>query len=384
MRFSIFQLPASIAPESDRSTIETMVEQALYADQAGFSGIFGAEHHATGLSPVGSDSMMYAAHLAPQLTQAHLGLSLVVVPYHHPLRFVERVNLLDQLARGRVLIGLGSGNRDVQECLAMGIDMNDAATTMLDEHLELAERLWGKRIEDEPLAFETKYYRGTVVERVVPAPYRHRPQFMGVAMRDASIERAAAQGWPVFVFGGGPDARRRLRLYREHLSAAGHTPEVLAHCMGWTTHTFVSAVVADTDEQAYDAMKANIALEGQRRARSAGFQQTARELMHVPPPARVDFGDLTDPERPEYLYGSPDTVAAKLAPYVELGFGNILLCFDGSFASAERRKVTDRSMRLFAEEVLPRFTGVATPTDPLTIPLDAISPPGLQPVGIPQ
>jgi alkanesulfonate monooxygenase SsuD/methylene tetrahydromethanopterin reductase-like flavin-dependent oxidoreductase (luciferase family) len=374
MRFSIFQLPSSAQPGDDVTVLNAVVEQALYADEAGFAGVFTAEHHTTGLSPQGSDSMMYATYLAPQLRQAHLGFALIVVPYHHPLLLAERMNLLDQLAKGRVLFGVGSGNRDMQECVSLGVDMDDAVSHLLEDNLQIMEKLWAKEPQGEPVAFDNGYYRGTLVERIVPASHGPRPKLMGVAMREQSIRRSAAGGWPVFVFGAGPDARRRLRLYREELAAAGHPAQVLEHCMAWTTHTFVHTVVADTDAKARELMVAKLAHEGRRRERTAPFLKKAMDIAGVTAPLRQTFGDLGDPDRPDYLYGSPDTVAARIQEYADLGIGNILLNFDGNMYTPERHKANEAALKLFAQEVLPRFIGVTTPADPLAVPLDEISP----------
>ena len=60
MKFSIFQLPTSFTPEHDAPSIGRQVDQALWADEAGFAGVFQAEHHASGLCPTGADSIAFA------------------------------------------------------------------------------------------------------------------------------------------------------------------------------------------------------------------------------------------------------------------------------------------------------------------------------------
>lgn len=98
----------------------------------------------------------------------HFGMSVTTVPLHHPVRFAERVNLLDQLTEGRLLVGIGSGTTP-EEMIGFGVNYKDASS-LLQENLDLVQRLWEKNIEDDPIIFETGHYKGAVVQRIVPAP----------------------------------------------------------------------------------------------------------------------------------------------------------------------------------------------------------------------
>lgn len=53
------------------------------------------------------------------------------------------------------------------------------------------------------------------------------------------------------------------------------------------------------------------------------------------------------------LYGSPETVAAELQKYADLGIGKVLMAFMGGPLSEERRRFTRQSMQLFSQRVLP-------------------------------
>ena len=164
---------------------------------------------------------MTAAYLAPQLKQAWLGFAVVVAPLHHPVRLVEMMNQLDQLTRGKVLFGIGSGIH-AEEAIGYGNDFDYQVASMTQEFLDIAHRCGRSASDDPPVHFETPYFKGDVLERIVPAPYtKPHPKLMGVAGRDSSIQRAATNGWPVL--------RRRLRpglaqppAYREALAKAGH------------------------------------------------------------------------------------------------------------------------------------------------------------------
>ena len=109
MRFSVFLNSRSMSPAEDRKLMKDLEGHALLASQSGFEAIFMPDHHFNGYMPMASDSFIFAAYLAAKMPHMHFGFSVVSVPLHHPVRFTERVNILDQLTDGKQLVGVGSG-----------------------------------------------------------------------------------------------------------------------------------------------------------------------------------------------------------------------------------------------------------------------------------
>jgi alkanesulfonate monooxygenase SsuD/methylene tetrahydromethanopterin reductase-like flavin-dependent oxidoreductase (luciferase family) len=193
VRFSVGNFPRSWSAEHDEEVINTTVEQALLADELGYAAVFFPEHHFTGYAPTGADIFQVGAYLAPQMKQAWLGFSVVVVPHHHPAHLAEQMNLLDQFAKGKVLFGVGSGIR-AEEALGLGVDdTRYQMSQMTNELLRAAELLWDKKPEDPLLQVDTRYYKAALFERIVPAPYRkRRPNLMaGVRGAVRRLERVA-------------------------------------------------------------------------------------------------------------------------------------------------------------------------------------------------
>ena len=371
MRFSIVHFPRSWNEDEDETIIQAIVEQSLEADELGFAAVFFPEHHFHGYCPPGSSPFVIGAYLAPLLKQAWLGFSVVVTPLHHPVRLVEQMNLLDHLTKGRAIFGLGSGIH-AEEAIGFGNNFDYQIQNMNQEAIDIAEALWDKGIQDPPVHFETPYYKGDVLERVVPAPYRKsRPRLMGVAGREASITRAARNGWPVFAGGLGRDGWPQLWMYRKALAAANHPQEVIDHCMAWTTVTHQGLFIADTDEQAFDDML--LAMDGHERflQRQWPFVRQAEAISNVSeqairnrPPANSEAYYTKF-----CLWGSPDTIAARIQQYADAGIGNVLLSFNNGLYEPDRIAVTRRSLDLFVREVMPRFKDIALPSNPLDIDL---------------
>jgi alkanesulfonate monooxygenase SsuD/methylene tetrahydromethanopterin reductase-like flavin-dependent oxidoreductase (luciferase family) len=368
VRFSVFLVGRSMGPDDDSYVIQTLADHALEADRLGFDAVFLPDHHFTGYAPMSSDPFLFAAHLAAKTQNVHYGFSVTTLPLHHPVRFAERVNLLDHLTRGKLLVGIGSGTTP-EETIGFGVDFQDSKGLM-DAQVELVQRLWAKKIDDEPIVFEHGPYKGAVVQRIAPAPYSDRHRLMSVAMREASTARAAKYGWPAFIpafvppipASGEPSTafQKYLDAYRAAMTGSGHSQAVIDDCMSWTTHSYQCVHVAETDERAREELEVILAAYQEAIDREYTYNKRAERISGV---------DLTAAQAPNALseewirtwclYGSPDTVAAQLAHYQGLGVGNILMGFTNGPLTPERYALTRSSMNLFAREVMPRFRDAA-------------------------
>ena len=82
MRFSVFLVGRSTAPEQDRFVMQSLIEHARQAEDRGFDAVFMPDHHFTGYAPMSSDPFVFAAYLAGQLKKIHFGMSVTTVPLH--------------------------------------------------------------------------------------------------------------------------------------------------------------------------------------------------------------------------------------------------------------------------------------------------------------
>src|SRR3569833_3056596 len=198
MRFSVILYVRLLAPEEDRGLIHMLVCHATRAAGRGCEAIFLPDHHFNGYMPIASDSYMFAAYLAAKLPQMQFGFSVTSVPLHHPVRFVERINILDQLTDGKLLVGVGSGTTP-EEMIGFGVTYKEASATS-ERTLEIAEQLWAKRMDDPAVEIDIGPYKGRVLQRIAPAPYsKGHARLMPVAMKEASARRAAENGCPAFI-----------------------------------------------------------------------------------------------------------------------------------------------------------------------------------------
>lgn len=93
------------------------------------------------------------AFLAGCTEKVMLGMSVVVLPYRHPLYTAKVATTIDQLSKGRFILGVGIGWM-VEEFEALGAPFHERAA-MSDEQLQIIKLAW----EEERPRFQGRYYQ---------------------------------------------------------------------------------------------------------------------------------------------------------------------------------------------------------------------------------
>ncbi len=109
-------LPGAHARWEQDGTVEDVVAVARAADRLGYHHLTCSEHVVipTDVAAVrGSrywDPLATFGHLAAFTTRIRLATNVLVLGYHHPLEIAKRYGTLDQISRGRLILGLGVGS----------------------------------------------------------------------------------------------------------------------------------------------------------------------------------------------------------------------------------------------------------------------------------
>ena len=363
MRFSVFLNARTMTADADKQLIVDLEQHALLAGKLGFDAIFLPDHHFNGYMPVASDSYMFASYLAAKLPDMHFGFSVTSVPLHHPVRFVERINILDHLTKGKLLVGIGSGTTP-EEMIGFGVNYKDAGR-IAEENLQAAEALWNKKITDAPIELHG-FHQGRVLQRIAPAPYGQKhARLMPVAMKESSATRAAVNGWPAFIPAftppkiGGTEPLTHVKKYfgnyHSQLLAAGHSDEVVADALSWTTHSYQCVHLAATDEQAHKEVMEILTDYQEAIEREAEFNAKAESDDANKKTDRTNSALTEEWMATWCLYGSPETVIKKLREYQEVGIGNILCGTTTGPLTQKRLAYANQTLELLAQHVLPAF-----------------------------
>ncbi|MEO6093793.1 MAG: LLM class flavin-dependent oxidoreductase [Novosphingobium sp.] len=365
MRFSVFLNARSLGPDEDRQLMKSLERHALRASEGGFQAIFMPDHHFNGYMPMASDSFIYAAYLAAKMPHMHFGFSVVSVPLHHPVRFTERVSILDQLTDGKLLVGIGSGTTP-EEMIGFSVNYKEASA-LAEKNLATAEELWAKRMEDPAVVIDNGPYQGRVLQRITPAPYTPgHARLMPVAMKESSARRAAVNGWPAFIpaftppqiFGNEPykHVKKFFDIYKGMLLEAGHSDAVVAEALGWTTHTYQCVHVAESEDQAREELE--VILRGYQDAIDRENEFNARAESDSPnKKSDVNVTALDEGWIGTWcLYGTPEKLVEELRPYAELGIGNVLCGTTTGPLTEKRLAYADQTLDLLSRKVIPAFS----------------------------
>ncbi|MEM9177649.1 MAG: TIGR03619 family F420-dependent LLM class oxidoreductase [Myxococcota bacterium] len=214
-----FVLPNNVGVEDPFDVISV----GVHAETVGFDSLW-VNHHVINAGYVRErlgtrpyhDALILLTWLAGKTHHARLGTSVLVLPYLHPMILARELATLDQLAQGRLVVGVGVGSLP-DENAAMGIPYATRGR-YADEFLEVITRLWS---EDEA-SFEGEHFR---FEDVISSPkplQRPRPPILVGGNKRASMRRVArlGDGWHPLMLS--PDGvRDRMEFLRGEAAEAG-------------------------------------------------------------------------------------------------------------------------------------------------------------------
>ena len=158
--------------------------------------------------------MTYAAACTQRL---RLGCAVFVSTLHSPVHLAKSLSTLDQLSRGRIEIGVGTGGQG-RPFAAFGVDA-DRYVARFTEGLALMKALW-----TEPrVTFDGEFWQlKDAAMEPKPAQKPYPPIWLG-GSSPAALRRAVRLGTGFFGAGSTPTARfaEQVQVVREALAQAG-------------------------------------------------------------------------------------------------------------------------------------------------------------------
>jgi probable F420-dependent oxidoreductase len=235
------------------------------------------------------------AFLAGCTEKIALGISVLVLPYRHPLYWAKIATTIDHLSKGRLILGVGVGWMR-EEFEALGADFAERGE-LSDEQLDLLDVLW----KDERVKFSGRHYR-----------------FDDIAFYPKPLQQPRI---PIWVGGEGARAQRRAGEYGD----------------AWFPY-FVRMTPRELARR-FDNVR--------RSAQKAGRDPDKIRLNCCLP---IELSREPLPQEEDRLRGSAEQVGQALAGYDKIGVGNIAL----QFMVPHWPERTEQIAR-FAREVMPAF-----------------------------
>jgi alkanesulfonate monooxygenase SsuD/methylene tetrahydromethanopterin reductase-like flavin-dependent oxidoreductase (luciferase family) len=345
MLFGNFLFPDCRDPARDGIVIDETLREAWLADTLGIDVIWLAEHHFDGICAY-VDPISFAGALATTTRQAKIGFAVLQTALHHPIRLAEQLAVIDNIAKGRLIVGLGRGSSyNIYDYQGFGIDHREARAR-LDESEEILLAAW----TCDGFAHHGRFW-DLDVPMARPRPYsKPHPPIVRAASGEASLLELARQGRP-FLMNVQPleVTRRRVASYREAMRAAGFGDERIARSLA-ESWVWRNVFVADSDAEAEHAgvpmFQSMVASRAEMRDRI--WRETGQRIA-VP---ESDLPSARASAEHGFIHGAPDTVAAAIADIATTGIGGVIATFR---LGPMPHEAAAGSLRLFMREVAPRF-----------------------------
>jgi alkanesulfonate monooxygenase SsuD/methylene tetrahydromethanopterin reductase-like flavin-dependent oxidoreductase (luciferase family) len=329
MKFGILASAQYPFEEDLQARLGELWELTELAAELDYDSIFMISHFMGNLQTPQSISMV--AKLLQHSGNMTVGTGILLLPLFHPVHIAEEFATLDQLAKGRLVLGVGAGYRD-NEYRAFGLDKNRRMSRMT-ESIELIRQLW----TGDEVNFHGQHFQ-LEGEHIGIRPYQDGgpPIWVG-AGAEKSVQRAARVGDAWFAPGNSPKPNwleTAMVWHDTELAAAGKSRE------GREYPIVLQLYCAETTQEAREQVKPYV--------QDSYFAYSEYSQLSW---QRTAFDYLWDNV---FLIGSPDHITEKVKALEAMGFNHIVF---RPFWTKMPAEMAHRSLNLLAEEVVPRFRG---------------------------
>ena len=348
---SVFQSPKRTV--SDHQVYRDELRLADLAEPLGFQSIWGVEHHFTDYTMC-PDVVQFLTYMAGRTEKVQLGSMVIVLPWHDPMRVAEEVSMLDNLSDGRMILGIGRGLARV-EYGGFRQDMSQSRALFI----ESAEMLL-KGLEDGYCEYDGELIKQPRRD-IRPAPFRSfRGRTYAAAISPESSRIMAELGVGLLIIPQKPweEVAKDLSTYREVYRQVNETeapPPVVAG------FTFCDEDEERAQEMArryvgtyWESVMDHYEFRADHLKDIKGYEYYGKMTEKI-----VEYGDndVMDFFVNLQVWGTPEQCYEKVLRIKErTGTDSFVASFSyGGMPSTE----AERSMRLFAAEVMPELQQLA-------------------------
>jgi alkanesulfonate monooxygenase SsuD/methylene tetrahydromethanopterin reductase-like flavin-dependent oxidoreductase (luciferase family) len=342
----------------DTRLYEEELHLAGLVEPLGFDSYWAIDHHFSPYIMTGG-ALQHLTYMAGKTSRIDFGTMVVVLPWYDPVVVAEQISVLDNLLLGRTLtLGLGRGAAK-REFDAYRVSMDEAR----DRFAESVEVL-RKAFTNEWFAHEGQFY--TIPETTI-RPRPRNPERLLSRMR---VAWTSPQTLPIAAEAGLGMLMTNQKSWDEYQEDVRGFNAVRAR-KGWDPiqpTVVVNVSCFDTEEEAWDVILRHSAQaqdsvqrhygwkDAERFRNTKGYEQYAKfsELSQ-----RKTIHELGEHAARPQAWGTPDQVVEKLK-HVQLMTSAEELVINVRFG-AMPAETAERSMRLFAAEVLPRVHELDAP-----------------------
>ncbi|MDQ1519773.1 MAG: hypothetical protein QOI55_846 [Actinomycetota bacterium] len=337
-------------PNAEHDRIMSELRLCEVGDQHNWKYAWFTEHHfLTEYSHISANEILMP-YLAGRTERIHAGSGIINItpPVNHPARVAERVAMLDHVSGGRFEFGTGRGSSSTEQ-RGFGIEDPELTKEMFDEAIAEFRKMW----RDDTYSFDGKFF--SLPERnVLPKPYvKPHPPMWVAAGNPGTFEKAAQMGLGVLCFTGGSPAKMAplVELYKKNIVNAEPVGDYVNDNVAITT----SFMCLEDRDEALQWMTRS----GNGRQQSLVFHYLDTfpkppwvpewpELIPDPTVEQIEAGRQSGAS----VVGTPDDCAEALQKWVDIGVDQLIM---GPSGSVYPHELLERTVKLFGDEVIPRF-----------------------------
>ncbi|MBI2184963.1 MAG: LLM class flavin-dependent oxidoreductase [Thaumarchaeota archaeon] len=326
------------------ASTEAIAKAAVEAEAMGFDSIYMQDHierdidnhlyhSTTGFTDKGQDAgdphifetLTTAGYLAGITSKVEIGIMVVLLPQRNPFVTAKQIATVDQLSKGRLLIGIGVGNESHKgELEILGVPYAERGK-IAEDYIRAMKAIWTQPVSSysgEYVSFRGGYF--------YPKPYTkpHPPLIIGGGyhLQSLVMKRIAelGDGWvPILTPSEVKEGLAKVKEQSSKIGRANSDFKVVAY-------EFTS--IAPTHDEAE-----------RRYARGVGGQRLMQERKDT---ARIPVEEF----RERSLVGSPDEIIERVEEYKEAGVTHVEMLF-----MCSTMEELLGQMKLFSREVVPSF-----------------------------
>lgn len=357
MKFSIFLQPLSPTPTDDHRVMNEVLNQCVLAEDLGFDGVFLAEHNFTGEAVFG-EPIVFATAIAMKTKRIEIGFAVLQLALHHPVRTAIQLANLDHLSNGRLRVGVARGSTfNEWEYRGFGLT-SQQGRERFEETLDLLVKTWTAN----DLDYKGKYW-DVFVPAMRPTTYQQpHPEIYRAAITPESTRKIGLDGGPImFPRLHGETIHELLAVYESSLREGGVKDDRVRYLLHEASFT-KSVYVAPTDDEAWDQIAGPTDLQREHITHN----KSTYGGINSPEAVAYSRGESNDPQlatsvdprvaryspimQRGLVVGSPETVLEQLRGLRGYGLQHVLAAMNWG---AMPNELVERSMRLFATEVMP-------------------------------
>ena len=216
------------------------------------------------------------AALATATVRVEIGVSVLVIPYRHPLLTAKMLATADQLSGGRMILGAGVGwLRDEFEALGLAPEIYERRGAVTMDYLRAIRTAW---TGEAGISHDGEFARfASIGARPRPARAPHPPIWIG-GQGERALRRAVSLGDGYLAISSNPESLSRDTAWlRELCERANRDPETLD--IGHIDGMILADEDIDTDEATLTGTSERI-LDQLARYSEAGLTHLTAGVSH--------------------------------------------------------------------------------------------------------